>query len=349
MQRSLAFGLVASVLLFLGFARRADTQGGTSTAQPKREHFQNADVIYDFVFNSQGERVRVFVTRPKPATGKVPVVFFVGWLSCDSVEYPDGETDGFGGIFWRLIETSGYATMRMDKPGVGESQGNCAQLDFDHELDSYRAAFRSLSKYPFIDAESVFMVGISNGGGVSPLVPQNHPVRGYVVVSSWGRSWYEHLLQLERVRLRGDSKRTPAEINDAVKKFAEFYSLFLIHRLTPGEILRQHPEWQPLWYDKPDGQYGRPAAFYQQLEALNLGKLWQNVTAPVLVIRGTADNIMSHADSYAIVETVNRVHPGNADYAEVRDANHLLERNGKLDDAVIPNTLVWMKKTLAAK
>jgi alpha/beta superfamily hydrolase len=46
------------------------------------------------------------------------------------VEYPDGETDGFGAIFWRLIEQSGFATMRVDKPGVGESQGNCAKIDF---------------------------------------------------------------------------------------------------------------------------------------------------------------------------------------------------------------------------
>jgi len=27
------------------------------------------------------------------------VIFFVGWLSCDSVEYARGETDAFGAIF----------------------------------------------------------------------------------------------------------------------------------------------------------------------------------------------------------------------------------------------------------
>jgi hypothetical protein len=320
-----------------------------SAVERKREHFNNADVLYDFVTNSHGEKVRTFVTRPKAATGKVPVIFFVGWLSCDSVEYPDGETDGFGAIFWRTIENSSYATMRVDKPGVGESQGNCAELDYQHELDSYRAAFRSLRKYGFIDMGSVVVVGISNGGGFSPQVPQDAPVRGYVAISSWGRTWYEHMLELERRRMMSDSKLTPAEITDAVKNFAEFYSLFLVHRLSPGQVLAQHPEWKTLWYDKPEGQYGRPAAFYQQLQALNLGEVWQNVAAPVRVIRGVSDNIMSHADSYAIVETVNRVHPGNAQFLEVPEANHLLEKGGTLDDSLVPTMLTWIKNILATK
>jgi hypothetical protein len=102
--------------------------GGDKTQQgpPKREHFQNGDVLYDWVVNSRGERLRTFVTKPKSAAGRVPVIFFVGWLSCDSMEYPTGETDGFGALILRLIDRSGYATIRMDKPGVGDSRGTCA-------------------------------------------------------------------------------------------------------------------------------------------------------------------------------------------------------------------------------
>lgn len=91
---------------------------GQESADPRREQFQNAEVTYGWVQDSRGSRLRTFVTRPKGVTGKVPAIFFVGWLSCDSVEYPAGETDGFGAIFHRLIEQSGYATIRLDKPGV---------------------------------------------------------------------------------------------------------------------------------------------------------------------------------------------------------------------------------------
>src|SRR5262249_2782414 len=118
-----------------------------SQTTPPREHFKNAEVIYGWAHDSAGHNLRTFVTRPRNASGKVPAIFFVGWLSCDSVEYPKGETDGFGAIFWRLIEQSGYATMRMDKPGVGESQGDCAHTDFNTELSGYQSAFEDMLKY----------------------------------------------------------------------------------------------------------------------------------------------------------------------------------------------------------
>jgi pimeloyl-ACP methyl ester carboxylesterase len=277
---------------------------------------------------------------------KVPVIFFVGWLSCDSVEYAQGETDAFGAIFWRLVETSGYATMRMDKPGVGESQGDCKRTDFLTELDGYRAAFDSLRKYEFVDQACIFVVGLSNGGGTSPLIARGRSVRGYVAASSWGRTWYEHMLELERVRLANDGNKSPAEITSALKQFANFYSLFLIHKMTPGEIIKQHPEWASLWYDEPDGQYGRPAAFYQQLQDLNLRETWSAVNAPVLVLHGDADNIMSRADSVEIANSVNRAHPGYAQFTNIPGADHLLSIHGKLADSVVPNMLQWMNQQL---
>lgn len=318
-------------------------QSSPENSSRKREQFKNADVTYDWVTNSQGQKIRTFVTKPKSMSGKVPAIFFVGWLSCDSVEYADGETDGFGGIFWGLIEKSGFATMRVDKPGVGESEGNCSRTDFQAELDSYRAAFDSISKYSFIDQSAVYVVGLSNGGGFAPLAAGRHSVRGYVAASSWGRTWYEHMLENERVRLDGNKKLSAAEINDAMRAFGDFYSLYLIRGMTPGEIIAQHSEWKGLWYDAPDGQYGRPAAFYQQLQSLNLGKVWQEVDVPVLVLHGTADTIMSPSDSVAISDIVNRAHPGRGIYREIPGADHLLALDNKLDDQVVPIMIEWMK------
>lgn len=317
-----------------------------TTTAPPRERFQNAEVIYGWTQDNAGHKLRTFITRPKGATGKVPAIFFVGWLSCDSVEYPQGETDGFGAIFWRLIEQSGYATVRMDKAGVGESQGDCAKLDFNSELSGYQAAFDEMFKYDFIDPSKVFVVGLSNGGGTSPLVPGQHPVRGYIAASSWGRTWYEHMLELERGRLTRAGE-APGDVNSGVRAFTEFYNLYLIRGMTPGDVVAQHPEWKSLWYDAPDGQYRRPAAFYQQLQALNLGDAWQRVTAPVLVMRGTSDTIMSDADARAIAENVNRAHAGMAEYVEVPGGDHLLSVKGKLADDAAPTMMKWMREQLA--
>ena len=123
----------------------------------------------------------------------------------------------------RLIDQSGYATVRMDKPGVGESQGTpCNKADYQGELEGYQAAFDAMNKYDFIDTKQIFVVGLSNGGGVGPLVSRDHAVAGFVAASSWGRTWYEHMLENERVRLTTE-KKSPAEVNDAVKAFTQFY------------------------------------------------------------------------------------------------------------------------------
>lgn len=332
------FSFYAVVLLaFLGAVSQSlDTE---------HKHLPNADIVYGWVTNSHGERLRTFITRPKGKTGRVPVIFFVGWLSCDSMEYANGETDGFGALMLRLINQSGFATVRMDKPGVGESQGTCGTTDFEGELTGWRAAFESMEQYDFIDTHRVFVVGMSNGGGFAPLAAQAHAVRGYVAASSWGRTWYEHMIELERRRLSRENK-SPAEINAAVKSFEQFYDLYLNQGLMPGQVIAKHPEWKALWYDSSDGQYGRPAAFYQQLQAVNLGEVWEKVTAPVLVIYGTGDTIMSRADSDAISEAVNRSHPGRADNYVVQNMNHLFEIDSKFYDPLTARILNCMSERL---
>jgi pimeloyl-ACP methyl ester carboxylesterase len=323
--------------------------GAQTTASTPREHFAHADVQYDWVTNHRGEKLRTFITRPREVAGKVPVIFFVGWLSCDTMEYPDAATrDGFGILMRRLIDESGYATVRMNKPGVGESQGTCEKADFLSEMEGWQAAFDSMSRYDFIDLDRVLVFGLSNGGGFSPIVARNHPVRGYISAGSWGRTWYEHMLDLERRRLM-EAGKSPAEVNTSVKAFTDFYNLYLMKGMTPGQVIAQHPEWKNLWYDSPDGQYGRPAAFYQQLQALNLGEAWQEVTAPVLVIRGTQDNIMSRSDSEAIVRIVNQVHPDHARYVQIEGMTHGFTINDKFNDDLLPTITNWMKVQLAAK
>lgn len=119
--------VVRFLILFLGLAPLVASQ--TAPPSPQRERFQNAEVIYGWVQDNRDQRLRTFITRPKNAAGKVP----------------------------------GYATVRMDKPGVGESQGDCSNTDFTTELSGYQAACDAMLKYDFIDPERIFVVGLSNG------------------------------------------------------------------------------------------------------------------------------------------------------------------------------------------
>ena len=133
-----------------------------------RESYPETDVIYGSVAGAKGERLRTIITRPKNARGKLPVIFLAGWLSCDSVEAPNDTTDATSLVFRALAQLPGFCTVRVEKQGVGDSEGVCAETDFDAELAGYRAAFRSLAQQEFIDTEQVYLIGISNGGGSRP-------------------------------------------------------------------------------------------------------------------------------------------------------------------------------------
>jgi len=294
--------------------------------------------------------VRLIITRPTTPAATLPAIFVVGWLSCDSVEYPFGETDGFGAILRRLADRSGYVTFRVDKPGVGDSEGPpCGEVDFKRELSAYRAAFASMARFAFIDRSRVFVFGLSNGGGFAPLTVQPDDdqgapaaaIRGYIAAGSWGRSWYEHMLEHERRRLMR-TKASGEDVDTAVKAFTEFYSLFLIQKQTPGAILTSHPRWRPLWYDADDGMYGRPAAFYQQLQDLNLASVWEKANAPALVLRGASDPVMSRNDAEAIAAIVNRARPDTAVYREIEGADHLFTRGNSFADEMMPLVLDWI-------
>jgi hypothetical protein len=57
---------------------------------------------------------------------------------------------------------------------------------------------------------------------------------------------------------------------------------------------------------------------------------------------------MSRADSSAIAETVNRVHPGKARYLEVDGMTHGFTVEKKFHAEVVSAILNWAKEQLAA-
>src|SRR2546421_12008555 len=276
-----------------------------------RESYPNVDVIYDFVTSPRGERLRTIITKPHNAKGKLPVIFVAGWLSCDSVEAPADTKDESGLVFRGLAKLPEFALFRMDKQGVGDSEGVCAATDFDAELAGYRAAFRALKNYDFIDTRKIYILGVSNGGGFAPLIPESDAeqaqVRGYISVGGWVKTWFEHMLEIERRRFALMGK-SPGEVNDRMKSAAMLYEEWLIKGRSVDDILKGQPQLAELWPEGKDHAhlYGRPLRFYQQLQQLNLAALWSRVRVPTYVLRGAFDWIMSRNDSESIAADVNK-------------------------------------------
>ena len=306
-------------------------------AKAPRESYPNVEVIYDSVTSPGGKRLRTIITKPRNAKGKLPVIFVAGWLSCDSVEAPAETKDESGLVFRGLAQMPGFVLFRMDKQGVGDSEGVCGETDFDSELAGYRAAFRALKHYDFIDARRVYILGISNGGGFAPLVPETDAeqaqVRGYVSVGGWVKTWFEHMLEIERRRF-GLMGKSPGEVNDRMKGAATLYQEWLIKGLPVDDIVKAQPELAELWPEDKDHAhlYGRPLAFYQQLQNLNLADAWSRVKAPTYVLRGAFDWIMSREDSELIAAYVNR-NGDLASFYEIPNTGHTFQHYLSVADA----------------
>ncbi|HEU5247515.1 MAG TPA: alpha/beta hydrolase [Candidatus Udaeobacter sp.] len=328
-------------------------------ATTPRETYPNVDVIYDSLTTPHGERLRTIITKPHDARGKLPVIFVAGWLSCDTVEAPPNKDpgpdnvrhDATGLAFREIAQLPGFSFFRVDKQGVGDSEGNCAENDFESELAGYRIAFRALKNYDFINTNRVYILGISNGGGFAPLVPETDAekdqVRGYIVVGGWLKTWFEHMLEIERRRFALMGK-SPGDVNERMKRAATLYYEWLIKDKSVDQVLREHPELAELW---PEGRdhahlYGRPLAFYQQLQKLNLAAAWARAKVATLVLHGQYDWIMSREDHELIAKYVNANQPGAARFVEVPGMGHTFQHYLSFADAFRGKEVPFDPKTV---
>lgn len=279
------------------------------------------DTTYGSVTAPGGQRLRTIVTRPHDLGGRLPAILFTAWLSCDSVELRAGAQDGWSVFQRALVADTGALVMRVDKPGSGDSEGVCAETGYDAEVAGYRAAFEELARREDVDPARLAIVGGSMGGATAPLVGQNRPLAAVAVWGTFAKTWLEHMLELERRRLTlsGDA---PGMVNEKMRGYGELHALFLTHRMLPREVVAARPHLKALWYDAPDGLYGRPASFHHEAQAANVLAAWTRVTAPVLAVHGEYDWIMSRADHELIAEVVNRGRPGTARFVEVPRTDH---------------------------
>src|SRR5206468_1716281 len=80
--------------------------------------------------------------------------------------------------------------------------------------------------YDSIDSNRAYILGISNGGGFAPLVPESDveraQVRAYISVGGWVKTWFEHMLEIERRRFALMGK-SAGDVNDRMKGAAILY------------------------------------------------------------------------------------------------------------------------------
>lgn len=321
------------------------------------ESYKNTSVEYSYIGTEYGDKLRTIITTPKQRKEKYPAVLLVQWLSCSSIENYRKPYYGYDYILSYFANSSDMIFMRVEKPSVGDSKGvPCSECDLNRELAGYKNALQKLKQNPNVDTTQIYILGLSLGTSLAPLVGKGQNIKGYIVSGGCTVTWLEHMIELERRRLflLGENY---AQINQKMRSYIPFYQKYYVEKKTPIEIIHQNHQFSELWYEGDAHQYGRPAAFYHQVQEQNFEAAWSEVNSPTLVLYGEYDWIMSQNDHEKIAYLINQNKPNTAEFFVIPKAGHLLSTYSTPQDAfnwkdpqkserLIPIIDNWMKKQL---
>jgi hypothetical protein len=358
-----AVGQVPEVLAWVGGKLGGDTAQvavvrggqrlelqGTMVERP-RERSPHYRVEYGEVASQRG-RMRTLVTAPAAGTERRPALLFIQGVTLSSVDFPLTADNGYARIV-AAFARGGFVTMRVDKPGVGDSEGGPGiAVDFEQELDAYRQALKALFARPDVDPARVFVFGHSMGGLWGPLLAgEFKQLRGLAVAGTGFRTWIEYTLEnARRQMLLGSDK--PAEVHAELQKLAPVMTAFLHERLSPAQITERLPALKATVDDtfQGDSYAGRAFAFWHQVNGLNLAQAWNDVDARVLVLWGANDFLVNGLDHELLAAHLNARKPGLATLVKLADSDHAFlktrsqadsfEHWGKPGKAFNPNVVV---------
>jgi len=306
----------------------------------------------EIAFASDG--LTLYGTLALPAEGEGPfpgALFLHGSGPVDRDGNAAGlEMDAYRQVA-RALARAGIASLRFDKRGVGESDGDAGLASRTDLLSDARAALDGLRSQPEIDPARCILIGHSEGAYLAPILAvEDATVAGIVLLSGAARSldmitrWQVETL----LRQRG----VDGEALGAALAQQDQYTAFV--ETSQGDwgdySVEQMQEAMP-WLTE---------AAALQLKATPLSLTWLRehyldeptetigaVSAPVLIINGEKDTQVPASEGALLAEIL--AEGGNDDVTAIvlPDLNHLLRNHPEepnlvyrhLDEPVDPRVL----------
>jgi len=275
-------------------------------AAPRTPDLPGALTEFGEVTIGAGPRVRSIITTPFPPVDRPqPAVLFVQHTDCATIDPDVARENGWTDLI-ETIAQSGYVTMRIDKPGVGDSDGpDCGTLDYLGELDVFRAALAALVADHRVDPTRVFLVAHRGGTTIAPILAQEFDFAGVCAIGPVIRPWYEHTLDLMRRQSR-DWNMPPNQAEKMLHDCAALLARVIVLGEEPADVVREHPELAQLARSLGgDRLLGRCAAFHRQLNDAELAANWTLAETDVLVLRGEYDRYTTVEDQELVARLVN--------------------------------------------
>lgn len=311
------------------------------------------DVLYRPVVIDHAE-YQTIITKPK-AVGHHPAVLLIAGLGCYSLDHLKAD-DAYARLLYGLTRR-GYVTMRVEKNGEGRSQGppcDSPQSDLRLAVRRSLAGLNLLAECDFVDPHGIFIFAHSIGPLEGVLVAQKFPARGFIAAETIGESWFEY--ELENTRRQTLLFAPYDEADRAVRSAEKCTHMFLVDKLRPDQILKDHPDCREYV-----NTFGVSYTYLQQIADLDLAVEWKKVDVPVLVTWGTSDPTTTAEENRYLVDAINSFHPGRATYAEFPGMGHGLDlspsprawleaiqkhQHGEFDEAFLDRVEGWLSGLL---
>ena len=286
--------------------------------------------------------LRTLLSKPINAKGKLPAILFIQGNMCESViEVP--EKDPYE-QFCNEMTLQGYAVMRIDKPGAGDSEGKfttCSQMSFNQEIEQFQLGLASLIKNNTIDSKKIYLFGHSMGGMITPILASTNPaVKGAMVygtlTTNFG-SYYPEIINRSLLQ-SGNS----AEVALAYKNYTKEVTTSLFEEnKTPQQIIKDKPEYKPVleqilgWDEKDNTILYRSLPFNRELNKIDPKKYWEKVTCPILTIYGTSDfEAIDKEYATAMLGWTNAKNAKNSKAIILENTDHAFAIVGSMEDGI---------------
>jgi pimeloyl-ACP methyl ester carboxylesterase len=285
------------------------------------------------------------LSRPEHASGRLPAVVLVGGSGAQ-----DRDELVFGipilGQLAGAIANAGFAVLRYDKRGIGQSGGRTESASLADFAEDVRAAVKMLSDRKDIDPKRIAVIGHSQGGAIALLAAsKDKRIAAVGLLEAHGTSGADLILAqqkraLDRMTVTPEERQAKIDLQKRVNE-----------AVITGKGLDQLP---------PDIRRQVDNAEFQSLLTNDPAKVMPDVKQPLLIVHGSLDTQVepSNADRLEALARKRKNSPP-VEVARVAGVNHLLvpattgeadEYASLKDKNVSPNVIepivTWLQKTL---
>lgn len=249
------------------------------------------------------------------------------------------------------IVSHGFAVLRYDKRGVGESKGNYDEAGLFDFVDDAEAAFAFLQSHPNIDRERIFVLGHSEGCTLAILLQQRKAARGLILLAGAAESLKTTILR--------QGEEVAQEMREMTGWKGKLFRLFnvsdKVSKQQASILERVEKSSEPVIRfrgQKIQAKWMREHMQYNVVEDLH------KITCPVLAVTGSKDVqvLPEHAQRFAdhvsgesecmVIDNMNHMLRYQEEPAHLLTLKQVYKRSFQqpLDQQLIDVIVNWLNK-----